>query len=208
MSESRKHTLPPAEARELAELRRRHLRVAGICGAFVAGMVGMSFAAVPLYNLICRTTGFDGTPLIATLAPKQSIERKIVVRLDANVAPGLSWSFAPEERDVEIKVGETRLVQYVAKSLEARESIGTATYNVAPAVAAGYFNKLQCFCFSEQRLAPGERLEMPVVFFIDPAIEKDAELAGIREITLSYTFFPAQKQPAPVAAAPADARVR
>ena len=208
MSEPYKHTLPPEDARELAELRRRHLRVAMFCGAFVAAMVGMSFAAVPLYNLICRTTGFDGTPLIAKLAPKQSIERKIIVRLDANVAPGLGWSFAPEQRDVQLKVGETRLVQYVAKNLESRETIGTATYNVSPAVAAAYFNKLQCFCFTEQRLAAGEQLEMPVVFFIDPAIEKNAELAGIHEITLSYTFFPAPKQPAPVAAAPADARVR
>lgn len=208
MTVRQKNTLPPDEARALAELRRRHLRVALACSAFVGAMVAMSFAAVPLYNLICRTTGFDGTPLIAKFAPKQAIERKIVVRLDANVAPGLAWNFAPEERDVELKVGETRLVQYVAKNLEARESIGSATYNVSPAVAAAYFNKLQCFCFTEQRLASGERLEMPVVFFIDPAIDKDPQLAGIHEITLSYTFFPVQAKPEPLAAAAASVRVR
>jgi cytochrome c oxidase assembly protein subunit 11 len=208
MTEPRKHSLPPEEGRELAELRRRHLRVALYCSVFVAAMVGMSFAAVPLYDLFCRTTGFGGTPLVAKSAPAQSIERKIMVRFDANVAPGLGWSFAPEQREVELKVGDTQLVHYVAKNLAARASVGTASYNVSPPVAAGYFNKIQCFCFTEQRLAAGEQLEMPVVFFIDPAIDKDAELAGIKEITLSYTFFPAQKKPAPVAAAAADARVR
>jgi cytochrome c oxidase assembly protein subunit 11 len=205
MSEYRKHTLPPEEARALAELRRRHLRVALYCGVFVTAMVGMSFAAVPLYDWFCRTTGFDGRPLVAKFAPIKSIERTIVVRFDANIAPGLGWSFAPEQRTVEVKVGESKLVHYAAKNVAERESVGTASYNVSPPVAGRYFNKLQCFCFTEQRLAAGERLEMPVVFFIDPAIEKDAELAGIREITLSYTFFPVQR---PVAAAPADARVR
>jgi cytochrome c oxidase assembly protein subunit 11 len=208
MSEYRKHTLPPEEARALAELRRRHLRVALYCGVFVTAMVGMSFAAVPLYDWFCRTTGFDGRPLVAKFAPAKAGERTIVVRFDANVAPGLGWSFAPERRTVQLKIGEAQLVQYVAKNLDARESVVTASYNVSPPVAAGYFNKIQCFCFSEQRLAAGERLEMPVVFFIDPAIAKDPEMAGIREITLSYTFFPSQKKRAPLAAVPADARVR
>ncbi len=192
-------TMPPDQARELAELRRRHLRVAFACGAFVGAMLAMSFAAVPLYDWFCRTTGFDGTPLIARSAPKESIERRIIVRFDANVAPGLAWTFAPGQREVEIKVGETLLVHYLAQSIAAQESIGTATYNVSPPVAAAYFNKLECFCFTEQRLAAGERIEMPVAFFIDPAIDKDRELAGISEITLSYTFFPARRRPEPVA---------
>jgi cytochrome c oxidase assembly protein subunit 11 len=194
-------TLPPDQAQELAELRRRHLRVAFACGAFVGAMLAVSFAAVPFYDWFCRTTGFDGTPLIARSAPKETIERKIIVRFDANVAPGLAWTFAPAQQEVEIKAGETMLVHYVAQNLASQESAGTATYNVSPAVAAAYFNKLECFCFTEQRIAAGERLEMPVAFFIDPAIDKDRELAGIREITLSYTFFPARRRPEPVAAA-------
>ena len=191
--------MPPDQARELAELRRRHLRVAFACGAFVGAMLAMSFAAVPLYDWFCRTTGFDGTPLIARSAPREAIERKIIVRFDANVAPGLGWNFMPGQREVEIKVGETLLVHYVAQNIAAQESIGTATYNVSPPVAAAYFNKLECFCFTEQRLAAGERIEMPVAFFIDPAIDKDRELAGIREITLSYTFFAVKRRPEPLA---------
>lgn len=193
-------SLPPDQAHALAELRRRHLRVAFACGAFVGAMLAVSFAAVPLYDWFCRTTGFDGTPLIARTAPKESIERKIIVRFDANVAPGLAWTFAPAQKEVEIRVGETLLVHYLAQNIAAQESIGTATYNVSPPVAAAYFNKLECFCFTEQRIAAGERLEMPVAFFIDPAIDKDRELAGIREITLSYTFFLAKRRPEPVAA--------
>jgi cytochrome c oxidase assembly protein subunit 11 len=191
--------MPPAQAHELALLRRRNLRVAAACGAFVGVMLAMSFAAVPLYDWFCRTTGFDGTPLIARSAPRETIERKIIVRFDANVAPGLAWTFAPGQQEVEIKVGETLLVHYLAQNIAAQESIGTATYNVSPPVAAAYFNKLECFCFTEQRLAASERIEMPVAFFIDPAIDKDRELAGIREITLSYTFFPAKRRPEPVA---------
>jgi cytochrome c oxidase assembly protein subunit 11 len=208
MSEPRVHRLPPDEARALAALRRRHLRVAAYCGVFVAAMVGMSFAAVPLYDWFCRTTGFDGRPLVAKFAPAKPGDRTILVRFDANVAPGLGWNFAPERRALELKIGETQLLHYVAKNTGERASVGTATYNVSPPVAAGYFNKIQCFCFTEQRLAAGETLDMPVVFFIDPAIEREAELAGLKEITLSYTFFPVHKPAAPLAAAPADARVR
>jgi cytochrome c oxidase assembly protein subunit 11 len=196
------------QGRQLAELRRRHLRVALACSAFVAAMVAVSFAAVPLYDWFCRATGFDGRPLIARSAPSETIERRILVRFDANVAPGLGWTFAPERPQLEVKVGETQLLHYRAGNVTRQESIGTATYNVYPPVAAAYFNKLECFCFTEQRLAAGERIEMPVAFFIDPAIDKAPELAGIREITLSYTFFPLRKQPKPVAAAGDATQVR
>ena len=208
MSSMKPNARKDMDAAELAALRRRHLRVALVCGAFVAGMVGMSFAAVPFYNWLCRTTGFDGTPLIATAKPTQTIERTIIVSFDANVAPGLAWSFAPERRAIELKVGETVLVQYVAKNLADNESTGSATYNVSPAVAAAYFNKLECFCFTEQRMSSGEQLEMPVSFFIDPAIAADPELANIREITLSYTFFPVRKKPEPLAATSGDTQIR
>jgi cytochrome c oxidase assembly protein subunit 11 len=185
------------------DLACRHRAVALSCAVFVAAMVGAAFAAVPLYNLFCRVTGFGGTPLIATAAPAAPIERRVVVRFDANVAPGLAWTFAPERREIEFRIGETALVHYVAKNLSDRETLASATYNVSPPQAGGYFNKLQCFCFTEQRLGPGETAEFPVVFFVDPAIDLDVELKSLAEITLSYTFFPMRKVPEPVAAAPA-----
>jgi cytochrome c oxidase assembly protein subunit 11 len=185
---------------EGAALARRHARVALACAAFVAGMVGMSFAAVPLYDLFCRTTGFGGTPRVAKSAPAVPGERRIVVRFDSNVAVGLPWTFAPERREIEVKVGESALAHYVATSTAPSETAGTATYNVSPPQAGAYFNKLECFCFTEQRLTAGERIEVPVAFFIDPAIERDSELKSLHSITLSYTFFPVKKAPEPLAA--------
>jgi cytochrome c oxidase assembly protein subunit 11 len=182
-------------------LARRHARVALACGVFVASMVGMAYAAVPLYDWFCRTTGFGGTPLIASAAPTKIYDRTIRVTFDANVAAGLAWSFAPETRSVNVKVGETKLVHYTAQSGGREASTGTATYNVSPPQAGAYFNKMQCFCFTEQSLAAGERLEMPVAFFIDPAIMKDPELRSLKEITLSYTFFPAKTVAGPQARA-------
>ena len=189
---------------EGAELARRHLRVGLACAVFAAAMAGAAFAAVPLYTLFCRVTGFGGTPLIATAAPAQAIERRILVRFDANVAPGLPWTFAPVEREIEVRIGETVLVHYVAINLGDRETVASATYNVSPPQVGGYFNKLQCFCFTELSVGPGEKVELPVVFFVDPAIDKDAELKSLTSITLSYTFFPARKALAPLATAPAE----
>jgi cytochrome c oxidase assembly protein subunit 11 len=184
-----------------AALARRHARVALACGVFVASMVGMAYAAVPLYDWFCRTTGFGGTPLIASVAPAKAYDRTIRVTFDANVAAGLAWSFAPETRSVDVKIGETKLVHYLARNDWAEASAGTATYNVSPPQAGAYFNKMQCFCFTEQTLAAGERLEMPVAFFIDPAIMQDPELRTLREITLSYTFFPVKTAAGPQARA-------
>jgi cytochrome c oxidase assembly protein subunit 11 len=187
---------------EGADLARRHTRVAFACGIFVASMVGAAYAAVPLYDWFCRTTGFGGTPLVATVAPEKITDRRITVSFDANVAPGLDWSFAPELRSVEITVGETKLAHYVAQNHWSTATVGTATFNVSPPQAGAYFNKLQCFCFTEQRLEAGERMDMPVAFFIDPAIENDPELKSLKNITLSYTFFPSRKAVEPVAARP------
>jgi cytochrome c oxidase assembly protein subunit 11 len=160
---------------------------------FVAFMVGAAYAAVPLYDLFCRTTGFGGTPLVATAAPAKSLERRITVSFDANVAGGLDWSFGPEQRSVEVKVGETKLVHYSARNNWSEASVGTASYNVSPPQVGAYFNKMQCFCFTEQRLEAGEKIDMPVAFFIDPAIADDPELKSLTQITLSYTFFPSKK---------------
>lgn len=185
-------------------LARRHRNVALSLTVFVAFMVGASFAAVPFYDWFCRTTGFGGVPQIATSAPEKTLERTIRIRFDANVA-GVPWEFQPEVREIEVKIGETFLVHYFATNLSRDETVGTATYNVSPPQAGIYFAKMQCFCFTEQRLAPGEKMPMPVVFFIRPEIEDDAEARQIRTITLSYTFFPVEK-PKPLAAAPNPGR--
>jgi cytochrome c oxidase assembly protein subunit 11 len=190
------------------KLYRRHRIVALSCAVFVVTMVGVSYASVPLYNWFCRVTGFGGIPLIAKEAPTETIARKIYVRFDGNVAGGLPWTFAPEKNEIEVRLGESILVHYVATSASPSESVGIASYNVSPPEAAGYFNKLQCFCFTDQKLAPGERMEMPVVFFIDPAMDKDPEFNGLKTITLSYTFFPSKKAADPLAAAGSDVKLR
>ena len=190
------------------DLIRRHRTVGLACAVFVAAMVGVAYASVPLYDWFCRTTGFGGIPLVAKEAPAAPIARKIIVRFDGNVAGGLPWTFAPEKNEIELAVGETALFHYVAKSQGAGETVGIASYNVSPPEAASYFNKIQCFCFTDQKLSPGERVDMPVVFFVDPAIDQDAEFKSLRTITLSYTFFPSKKAPDPLAAAGFETRVR
>jgi cytochrome c oxidase assembly protein subunit 11 len=180
-------------------LARRHRAVALSLSVFVACMIGAAFAAAPFYDWFCRTTGFGGVTQVAKQAPAKALERTIRVRFDANVA-GVPWEFQPEVREIEVRIGETFLVHYHATNLSREESVGTATYNVTPPQAGIYFAKMQCFCFSEQRLAPGEKLTMPVAFFIQPDIEQDADARQIKTITLSYTFFPVTK-PKPVAAA-------
>jgi cytochrome c oxidase assembly protein subunit 11 len=180
-------------------LARRHRAVALSLSIFVGCMIGASFAAAPFYDWFCRTTGFGGVTQVAKEAPAKALERTIRVRFDANVA-GVPWEFQPEVREIEVKIGETFLVHYTATNLSRDETVGTATYNVSPPQAGIYFAKMQCFCFTEQRLAPGEKMMMPVAFFIQPAIEEDSDARQIRTITLSYTFFPVTK-PKPVAAA-------
>jgi cytochrome c oxidase assembly protein subunit 11 len=180
---------------------------AAACVVFVAFMVGMSFAAVPLYRIFCQVTGFDGTTQRADKAPERSLDRLITVRFDGNVANGLGWNFRPEERQVTLRVGDVAEVAFLAENRGAAASTGTATFNVTPNSAGAYFNKIACFCFTEQTLGPGQSLDMPVQFFVDPAIADDPELDHLDTITLSYTFFPAAKpSPKPLAAvAPAKA---
>jgi cytochrome c oxidase assembly protein subunit 11 len=179
--------------------RRRDLLVAAACGVFVAGMVGLSYASVPLYDWFCRATGLNGTTQVAGAGPNGVLDRTITVRFDANVAPGLRWKFQPERTSINVKLGEVVTVHYVAINETARETAGTAAYNVAPLTVGAYFQKINCFCFEEQRLKPGEKREMPVVFYVDPALAKDADAEGLDTITLSYTFYPAREPPRPVA---------
>jgi cytochrome c oxidase assembly protein subunit 11 len=191
-------------------LRRRDLTVALACGAFVGLMVGGAYAAVPLYNLFCRVTGFGGTPQVASVAPGQVLDRKITVRFDANVNRGLPWRFEPEVTSVDVRLGEVVTVYYTVVNQSARETAGLASYNVTPPQTGAYFTKINCFCFTEQRLKPGERREMAVVFYVDPALARDADQDDLNTITLSYTFYPAptpQQGVATNARAPTPGRI-
>jgi cytochrome c oxidase assembly protein subunit 11 len=170
--------------------RRRDVIVAAACGAFVALMVGMAYAAVPLYTWFCRTTGFGGTTQVASAAPAGMLDRRITVRFDANVGPGLPWRFAPEVNSVDLRIGEVATVYYTITNESARPTTGQAAYNVTPTTVGGYFDKINCFCFTEQRLGPGEKREIAVVFFVDPALAKDSDQDDLNTITLSYTFYP------------------
>ena len=170
--------------------RGRDLAVAAGCGVFVALMVGMSYAAVPLYTWFCRTTGFGGTTQVASVAPAGVLDRRITVRFDANVGPGLPWRFTPEVNSVDLRIGEVATIYYTVTNESARPTAGQAAYNVTPTTAGAYFTKINCFCFTEQRLKPGEKREMAVVFFVDPKLVTDSDQNDLNTITLSYTFYP------------------
>ncbi len=179
---------------------RRDIGVAFACGGFVALMVGVSFAAVPLYSLFCRTTGFGGTTQVAKAAPADQIAGRIVtVRFDSNVAPGLPWLFTPERRTVDVRLGEVATVYYSVINQAARVTAGQAGYNVTPPTVGRYFNKINCFCFTQQTMGPGEKRDMAVVFYVDPKLAKDSEQDTLTNITLSYTFYPMREPEPPVA---------
>jgi cytochrome c oxidase assembly protein subunit 11 len=161
---------------------------------------------VPFYNWFCRTTGFNGTTQVAKSAPTAApLERKIAIRFDSNVAGGLPWKFEPEQTEIEVKIGQVVTVYYNVTNQSARTTTGQAAYNVAPLTVGAYFEKINCFCFTEQTMGPGEKREMPVVFYVDPSIVKDSDNDGLNTITLSYTFYPVRDPaPKPVAATEPD----
>lgn len=181
----------------------RNRRTVLACSAAVLAMTGLSFAAVPLYNLFCKVTGFAGTPMVGTAATGKTSDRIVSVVFDANVAPALGWRFEAEKTEIRAQVGVTQTVFYKITNTSSRPMTGIATYNVQPNQSGAYFVKIQCFCFTETTLQPGETLEAPVVFYIDPEIELNRELASLKSITLSYTYFPS-KNGQPVAESKGD----
>ncbi|THD67078.1 MAG: cytochrome c oxidase assembly protein [Bradyrhizobium sp.] len=210
-TENRKDTpRQPASGRGLVSGRGlgRDAVVAAICGFVVVLMVGASYAAVPFYNWFCRATGFNGTTQVATAAPSSApLARKIAVRFDSNVAPGLPWKFEPERTEIEVRIGEVVTVFYHVTNQSARTTTGQAAYNVAPLTVGSYFEKINCFCFTEQTMGPGEKRDMPVVFYVDPSIVTDSDNEGLNSITLSYTFYPLRDPaPKPLAASEPDRR--
>jgi cytochrome c oxidase assembly protein subunit 11 len=182
-----------SEAQKAPVARRARITAILIVGASGA-MLGLTFAAVPLYRLFCAATGYGGTPQIAEAAPAVKGQRQLTVHFDANVAPGLHWTFKPETNEIKLRTGETATIFYQVTNQTDQPSKALATYNVTPGPAGAFFSKINCFCFDQQSLGPRQTAELPVVFFLDPALEKDATMAEVSSITLSYTFFPARSE--------------
>jgi cytochrome c oxidase assembly protein subunit 11 len=187
----------PANRREQGHAGHRDLLVGFLCGGMVAVMIGASYAAVPFYSWFCRTTGYGGTTQVAASAPSQTSDRTITVRFDSNVAAGLPWRFEPERRSIDVKLGQVITVYYAVTNEAARPTTGQAGYNVSPPTAGIYFEKINCFCFTEQTMKPGEKRDMAVVFYVDPKLAADSEQDGLNLITLSYTFYPVRPVLAP-----------
>jgi cytochrome c oxidase assembly protein subunit 11 len=175
----------------MTSIAQRNRTVAIRAALFGLAMLGLAFASVPLYRIFCQVTGFDGTTMRADRAPG-AVAGEIGVRFDANIAAALPWKFEPEQATVRIQPGARTTVYYRATNLTARSTTGTATFNVSPAQAGQYFSKIECFCFTEQTLRPGESVRMPVVFFVDPKLRTDPATRDLDEITLSYTFYPVE----------------
>jgi cytochrome c oxidase assembly protein subunit 11 len=201
-----KQAPPAARAHQPRRATRRDAIVGATCGAVAVLMVGAAYAAVPFYNWFCKATGFNGTTQVAASAPSSGpLERTVAVRFDSNVAGGLPWKFRPEKTEIQVKIGQVVTVYYTVTNQSARTTTGQAAYNVTPLTVGSYFTKINCFCFTEQTMAPGETREMPVVFYVDPAFVKDSENDSVNTITLSYTFYPVRDAaPQPVAAREPD----
>lgn len=177
---------------------QKNLRVAISATLVVFAMLGLSYAAVPFYKAFCKATGFGGTTQRAEVAPASATTQKISIRFDANTSGALPWDFRPRQTEMTINIGEQAMAYFDARNIGSATQTGSAVFNVTPPAAGAFFNKIQCFCFTKQTLKPGEAKEFPVMYFVDPAILEDADARNIHEITLSYTFYPAD---APVVAA-------
>lgn len=180
------------------DTQRRNLRTGILALLFAGAMVGLGFAAVPLYDLFCRVTGFGGTTQIASEsaaanAAAAGVSETMSIRFDASTSSGIGWEFRPEQATDTVRIGQRDIATYVAKNLEGKPVTGTATFNVEPSQAGKYFHKIQCFCFTEQTLEAGQEVTMPVLYYVDPAILEDEFMADVEQITLSYTFHRAKE---------------
>ena len=177
-----------------AEQTRKNARLGLTVLAVVIGMVALSFAFVPLYNLFCRVTGFAGTTQVAVNLPDEILDRKVTIKFNGQTNKNLPWDFKPEQREVVVNLGQRGLTAYSAHNKSNKLTGGSAIYNVTPLKAGQYFHKIQCFCFDEQFLKPKEYVDMPVMFYIDPAMNDDPLMEDVDTITLSYTFYPAASE--------------
>lgn len=190
----------PSPAAAGGRKKRSNARTVILTGSIALFMVGMSFAAVPLYKVFCQVTGYGGTTQRTAELPDEVLDRVVIVQFDSNTASTLGWDFEPVQRRVHVHIGEPTEIAYRATNLTGHTTVGTATFNVTPESVGAYFMKVQCFCFTQQTLEAGESVEMPVLFYIDPSIADDPNLNYVDTITLSYTFYPAVgAEPAPVA---------
>jgi cytochrome c oxidase assembly protein subunit 11 len=181
--------------------KRRHSILALSLVGLVAGMVGLSFASVPLYRVFCQVTGYGGVPQRAEKAPGEVLDRTVTIRFDGNVDSSLPWTFAPVKQTMDVKIGETALAFFKASNNSSVPVSGRAIFNVSPELAGRYFTKIECFCFKQQTLAAGQTVDMPVTFFVDPKFVDDEDTKDISEITLSYTFYRSGEPNPPAAAA-------
>ena len=199
MSDNREASQASQPAPQTEASKRSDARIAYSVAGAAFLMLGLSFAAVPLYDMFCRVTGFGGTPRVALEEAANLGERTLTVRFDSNVGAGLNWSFEPEVGSMRLRTGQTATVFYKVTNRSEKETLGIATYNVAPNAFGPWFNKISCFCFTEQTLGPGESMDMPVVFFLDPELEKAETMRRMESVTLSYTFMAVKTKTAQVA---------
>ncbi len=177
-----------------AEMSRKNARLGLTVLAVVLGMAAMAYASVPLYNLFCRVTGFGGTTQVSQTLPDTVLDRVVTINFNANTDQNLPWDFKPEQRKIEVKLGQRGITAYSATNKMNAPTTGTALYNVTPLKAGKYFHKIQCFCFDEQTLAPNQHASMPVMFYVDPAMDEDPNMVDVQTITLSYTFYRAESE--------------
>lgn len=179
----------------MSVLGRKNARMATVLFCLAGGMVGLAYASVPLYQWLCQVTGWGGTPSTVNVEASNTISDQVInVRFDANVNPALPWKFEPLQREVTVRLGEEKLAFYRATNTSDKPIVGTSTFNVTPYKAGAFFVKMECFCFTEQVLLPGQSIEMPVSFYVDPEIYEEANTKEVRAITLSYTFYEAKSQ--------------
>ena len=176
------------------DLIDKNRRTGFIVLGVVVAMIGLAFASVPAYRLFCQVTGFGGTTQVAQSLPGVVLDRSVTVKFNADTARGMPWAFEPEMREIEVRLGERGLTSYKARSNAQKPTAGTAIYNVTPLKAGKYFHKIQCFCFDEQILQPAQQVNMPVLFYVDPAMAEDPNMSDVKHITLSYTFYEAESE--------------